>query len=82
MKMGKRLIQFVRNDKGVPIGCFVGFDKNNIGWSLCNKKDKWDRKKAKEIASGRAVLGSSTPVPKSIYGDWLKFCERCEKYFK
>lgn len=53
------LITYIRKNKtekskGVPIGCVVALDKNHIGWSLCNPKDKWNKKLGLEIAKGRA----------------------------
>jgi len=53
------LITYIRKNKtdkskGIPIGCVVALDKNHIGWSLCNPKDKWNRKRGLEIATGRA----------------------------
>ena len=79
--MGKELIQFARNEKGVPIGCFVAHGNERIGWSLCSRRDKWNRKLAIEIARGRAK-GYSNPVPVSIKNQYDKFVERCHKYYR
>jgi hypothetical protein len=47
------LIKYIKKDK-TPIGVIVAVDKNKIGLSLCNKKDKWNKKLGIQIAKGRA----------------------------
>lgn len=36
-------LKYIRNKKRKPIGVIIMDDEYSIGWSLCNKKDKWDR---------------------------------------
>ena len=52
------LIEYVGVD-GCYVGCVVALDKNVVGWSQCNiDKDQFDKKRAREIAMGRAVKGT------------------------
>lgn len=56
-KENNMLISYIRKN-GKPVGCVVGFNNNGeigIGVSLCNSKDKFDKKRARELASIRAV---------------------------
>ena len=50
--------QYANKEKGIfnssPIGIVVALDKNKIGWSLLNPKDKWNKKIGLSIAIGRA----------------------------
>jgi hypothetical protein len=54
------VIQYVRNKKRIPYGVIVAIKNNdggfNIGYSLCNKKDRFTKKMALEIAIGRAEI--------------------------
>ena len=53
------LISYVRNpDNNERIGVIVAISVDNIGWSQCNKKDKFDKERGKEIALGRAMYGT------------------------
>lgn len=36
-------MKYVRDEKRNPIGVVIMNSDYNIGWSLCNKKDKWDQ---------------------------------------
>lgn len=91
------VIQYVRNKKGVPRGVlvavkngnFVGHQGFKIGYSLCNKKDRFSKKMALDIAIGRAI-GSDLMVQRVKAGGWPHevskmydaFMDRCIKYYK
>ena len=69
------LITYIRKNKtekskGQPIGCVVALDKNHIGWSLKNEKDKWDKKRGLEIAKKRAekTIEKKYDLFKNIFG--------------
>lgn len=91
------VIQYVRNKKGVPRGVlvavkngnFVGHQGFKIGYSLCNKKDRFSKKMALDIAIGRArraissnrvVVGASS-FPCEISKMYNTFFDRCLKYY-
>lgn len=57
--MSPMLVQFIRDthDQSKVIGCVVGLKQNGaigVGVSLCSPRDKFDKKKAREIAEERA----------------------------
>lgn len=69
------VIQYVRNKKRVPYGVIVAVktDKGfNIGYSQCNKKDRFEKKLALRIALGRA---SSEDVRDSKFQNKPHFCK-------
>ena len=67
------LIKYKRNDHGHPIGVLVATGREEVGFSLCNKKDKWDKEKALMIAIRRAENGFSK-LPDSLYLDYYEMC--------
>ena len=83
--MNKELIQYVRDENGKPFACFVGKDSNHIGWSMCSRKDVFDRKKGRMIAEGRASKGLTHNIIRvhpRIKNEFEKFVDRCKKYYK
>ena len=61
--MEKRIvIRYIRDEQKRPYGVIVGMPNGDLGCSLCNKGDKWDRDYGKELAIGRAVLNKRTKV--------------------
>ena len=56
------LIKYVRDKKGNRVGVVVATGASKVGWSLCNHKDKWDRKKGLMIAEARADLPEAVKV--------------------
>lgn len=83
------VIQYIRNKKRIPIGvitavkseCEYGF---NMGYSLCNKKDRFNKKMALKIALGRAnVVNDVQEVfPHEVRKMISSFVDRCKKYYK
>ena len=51
------LVEFIKNNRGNKIGCVVAVDRDSIGISLLNPKDKFDSEVAKSLAAGRALSG-------------------------
>jgi len=54
------IIRYIRENKtdkskGNPIGIIIALDKDHIGWSLKNKKDKWNKDIGMKIARNRAL---------------------------
>lgn len=61
--MEKRIvIRYIRDEKKAPYGVVVGMPDGNLGCSLCNKGDKWNKDYGKELAIGRAVLNKRAVV--------------------
>lgn len=81
------VIQYVRNNKRIPHGVIVAVkceDGFRIGYSLCNKKDRFNKRMALKIALGRAEIGSFYVVqpPHPVAKIVPAFVERCKKYYK
>lgn len=52
-------------DRGKPYGVVVALeDENSVYWgcSICNDKDKWDKKIGLNIAKGRALVGEQNLI--------------------
>lgn len=70
-----------------PKGMLVAIkdEKGNIqyGWSLCDKKDSFNKKRAKEMALGRAKRGHGNKMPHSFKSLFKEgFGDRCKSYFQ
>lgn len=94
------VIQYVRNKKRIPHGVIVAIKTNGgfrLGYSLCNKKDSFNKKRALRIALGRAEMcdsntvgfaqmegsmGDATRVPHSVRRMMPAFTDRCKRYYK
>ena len=87
------VIQYVRNKKRIPYGVLVAIKDDNgyrVGYSLCNKKDRFNKAMALKIAIGRAYRGHEIPtpiphdVPKTFKHNRMlsNFNARCKKYYQ
>lgn len=94
------VIQYIRSNKKIPYGVVVAIKSDNgfrIGYSLCNKKDRFNKRMALKISLGRAemsddsdfvfatcsgFMGESTRIPHSVRKMLPKFHDRCKKYYK
>lgn len=86
------VIQYIRKKKNrIPYGVIVAIkDVENgyrIGYSLCNKKDRFNKKRALEIALGRAFHSgnqneNNSVTPHDVNRMLLSFNERCKKYYR
>jgi hypothetical protein len=54
----------------------------NIGWSKCASHDAFDLDLARQIAFGRLVTGTDTPLPACFKKFMPEFILRCKKYFQ
>ncbi len=69
MKIIKR---YVRNKKNRKIGVVIAIPINKketkyrIGWSLCSKKDIFDKEVGESLAVGRAVTGNGSRIPHTV----------------
>ena len=79
------LIQYVKHN-GEYVGTVVALDKDQIGWSQCCPRDKFNKNRGVTIAAGRALVGTKkTPANTTglaIHRTIVKMSERAEKYFK
>lgn len=66
-------------DKGTPIGCVVAIGPNRMGWSRVHGGDVFTKKKARDIAYGRAVKESHLPVPKCLMVAYEEMRELSQK---
>lgn len=67
-----------------PIGCVVAEnfgDTIRLGWSLCHKKDHFDKSIARELAAGRMLIGDE-PVPHTLQKNVERMMSRASTYFK
>lgn len=78
------LIQYIKDSKQKRIGVMYAYkdDKNiKIGWSKCNKLDRFNRERGLEIAIGRAVEGSEVAQPRAVRKQLQEFTDRAHRYF-
>ena len=68
------LIRYVKNEKGNRVGVVVATGAFKIGWSLCNKLDKWDRKKGLMIAEARANMSPEDKDKRDFTGRLCTLC--------
>jgi hypothetical protein len=84
--MNHTIIQYVRNKKGQRIGAIVATKSEsgfNVGYSLCNKKDRFNKEMGLRIAFGRAEFEQISPeIPREIAKMLPEFIERCKKYYR
>ena len=81
------IVQYLRNKKRVPYGVLVAVKSEHgfaYGYSLCNKKDRFNKRMALEIAIGRAKFASSenADAPRDILKSIPAFFDRCKRYYK
>jgi hypothetical protein len=63
----KPIYQYLRTKNNRPIGLVAGCIENGVplvGYSLCNEKDMWNRKRGRQIARGR--FGTFTDIQKNL----------------
>ncbi len=80
------VIQYVRKRNRIPYGVIVAIKSESgyeIGFSLCNKADRFSKEMALKIAIGRAQIKDDVrPVPRPIAKVITAFVKRCDKYYK
>ncbi len=78
--MRKMVKQFIRDANHDPIGVVVAIPNEengyNLGWSVCNKHDKFHRETGTSIAIGRAYMGVKSKVPNRTIRDYVLSSER------
>jgi len=78
---GKILMKYGRK-YGRSYGVVVATNRDEIGWSLCQKRDYFDKEVGKEIALKRAREKSQEKVPYDIIKHVEEMRNRAERYFK
>ena len=79
------IIQYIRDKKRIPCGVLVAvknLDGYNIGYSLCSKYDRFEKKMALKIALGRANIGDNSTTPNIVSKMLPEFVNRCKRYYK
>lgn len=80
------LVKYARDNKNQIVGAVVAIAKNQVGWSLCNKRDRIfgiNKDLALSIAIERAFKHTkSVNVPKSLIDSYNKMMVRSTKYYK
>jgi hypothetical protein len=65
--MSGKIVQYIRDGRGQRIGAVVAVSNEtegfHVGWSVCNKKDRFDKHRALQIATGRAEVGTTHTQP-------------------
>lgn len=72
------------NADGKHVGVAIAYKIDGairIGWSVCNRKDKYNKQMADKIARGRAAECSAVVPPKFVLDQLAQFATRAEKYF-
>lgn len=76
------LVQYVRNAGNHPIGVVVATGQDKIGWSLLNKKDRWNREKGLFIAQNRSENGFNSEIPHAVLPVFAQMLDRMNRYYK
>ena len=76
------LVEYIKV-KNQCVGCVVALNHEMVGWSQCNlDKDIFDTEMARDIASGRALKGTTKIPNKAIRCGIKRMQYRASKYFK
>ena len=76
------LIKYVRDKNRNPRGVIVAVGRGMVGFSLTNKKDRFNKNLGISIAINRAYQGFNVDIPKSIFEDFHNMIDRSQRYFK
>jgi hypothetical protein len=71
-KGNKMIVQYVRDLNRNPVGVVVAIGPDQVGWSVCHPKDRFDKVRGLNIAIGRAQAGKEGPIPSRKLGDILE----------
>jgi len=78
--------RYIRNRNGNPRGVLLAVKREDgsvgFGWSLCNRKDSYNKDFGLNIALGRAVEGSNVTPPRPVVKLREDFLNRAAKYFR
>jgi hypothetical protein len=84
--MSASIRQYIRNSKGNPRGVILAIKRPDgtvgFGWSLCNRKDSYNKDFGYGIALRRATEGSNAALPRPVEKLKADFFDRAGKYFR
>ena len=79
------LIKYIRKGKRQKKGVLVAVPVDGqvrLGWSLCHKRDKFNKEFGKKIAISRALCGKQVKMPPSLKDEMNMFVIRASRYYK
>jgi len=83
------LIHYVRKNNGEPYGVLValkGEEGYHVGYSMCRKGDRFEKRMGLQIAIGRANFDTESHsldnVPRDLKKVLPSFINRCKRYYK
>jgi len=78
------IYEYVRDGHGHRLGVVCALGRKDIGWSLCNKKDRFNKDFGLMIAQARAVHSriKKEDIPRKIIPILEKMEKRAKKYYK
>lgn len=84
------IFEYHRNKSREPIGCLIAYkvsdEEVRYGWSLCCKKDRFNREFGISTALGRSkkydVDSLIEKIPESMIDHFCEFSRRAAKYYK
>lgn len=79
------LIKYIRRGKNRKKGVLVAVPVDNkvkFGWSLCHRKDRFNKDFGKKIAIERALCDRQVKLPDSIKDSMNMFVSRATRYYK
>lgn len=89
---GKVLVEYKRDKNRTPYGVVVAIGPDMVGWSLCNKKDKFTKAEGLHFALYRALAIKECTVnykirayedcPTTLRKQFDRMIERSLLYFK
>lgn len=62
--MEKILVSYLRDSRNVPFGCVVGDKFGRVGVSICNPKDRFNKRMAKAYAAENRKVNQPAPMPR------------------
>ena len=74
--MDKYKQEWIRVDRGRPIGVIVALSPDKIGWSRCDTRDHFSKRIGKDIAMDRAVKVDKGILPKRLQKDYEWMLEK------
>lgn len=79
------LIKYIRRGKNRKKGVLVAVPVDNkvkFGWSLCHRKNRFNKDFGKKIAIERALCDRQVKLPDSIKDSMNMFVSRATRYYK